>query len=177
MPGDRALVAVWSRHGATADIGRVVAATLTGAGLDVDLLVNGGAPPAGAYRDVVLGSAVYGTRWCPGATRFARLHCDALATGRLWAFSSGMRRAAPGAPPVGLAAAGLARVDGHASFGGRLDRSLLPRQERVLMDLVHARDADERDWDAIRAWAGRIALSPEEPPAIPLDEPPVETFR
>lgn len=153
---DRVLVAAWSRHGATAEIARVIAQAIEDAGLSVDVLINAATPPSQNYRDVVIGSPVYGGFWCPGALAFARRHQELLERAHVWVFSSGMRPRAPDAS-VGLAGShALANTNGYAYFEGRLDRSLLSRSERVVVDVIQARDKDARDWSQIREWITEV---------------------
>lgn len=153
------LVAYASKHGATAEIAEAIAGTLRESGLDVDLSEAGEVASLDRYDAVVLGSAVYMRRWRGSARRFLRRHADGLASRPFWVFSSG---------PVGepkpeeatsswlepprivrrveaLGALEHVVLGGRAPIGSRMERST-PAEFR-----------DRRDWDAIRAWARRIA--------------------
>ncbi len=45
----------------------------------------------------------------------------------------------------------------HRVFAGRLNRHRLGFGEGAVVAALHVADGDFRDWDAIDAWAGRIA--------------------
>jgi menaquinone-dependent protoporphyrinogen oxidase len=155
------LVAVASRHGSTAEIAERIVATLLAAGLEVDMqrIDDGAAADLGRYDAIVVGSAVYEGRWLRGARRFLADHQDQLRRIPVFLFSSG---------PVGNNTIGvenghvtnLAEMSGaidHRQFPGRLDRALLKRRERWIVDIVRALDGDFRDWDAVEEWASTIA--------------------
>src|SRR5215211_4260149 len=75
------LVAVASKHGATAEIADAIAEQLRRDAGDVKSLAG--------YDAVVLGSAVYAKRWRREARSFLRKHHDELAERPFWVFSSG----------------------------------------------------------------------------------------
>ena len=132
------LVTVASRHGATGEIGELLAVALRDAGLTAEAHRPQEVVSLAGYDAIVLGSAVYAGRWLEAARAFADRHAAALATRPVWLFSSGPL----GDPPV-------------PSLG------LL---ERTPTRSVRAPDGDFRDWDAIGRWAREIArqLTPEE---------------
>jgi menaquinone-dependent protoporphyrinogen oxidase len=161
----KVLVAVASKHGATDEIAREIAARLR------DVLSVGG-PRAtvearaveqvvglDGYDAVVLGSAVYMGHWLRTARVFAAEHAAALAAVPVWLFSSGPvgDPPQPEQPPTDaaiIAAAVGARE--HRSFVGRLDTHRLGLVERTMVRAVHAAEGDFRDWPAIREWAQTI---------------------
>ena len=155
------LVAVASRHGSTAEIAERIVATLLATGLEVDMhrIEDEAAADLDRYDAIVVGSAVYEGRWLRSARRFLTDHQDELRRVPVFLFSSG---------PVGNNTIGvendhvtnLTEVSGaidHCQFSGRLDRSLLKRRERWIVDIVRAHDGDFRDWDAVDEWASTIA--------------------
>jgi len=164
------LVTVASKHGATGEIGEVVAGVLRDAGLQAETRRPQDVASLDGFDAVVLGSAIYAGRWLEPARTFADRHGAALATRPVWLFSSGPLGDPPMPPgePTEAASVGI-RVGarGHRSFAGRLDRRHLGLLERTVTRAVRAPDGDFRDWKAIRSWADEIAreLTPEEVPA------------
>ena len=49
------------------------------------------------------------------------------------------------------------RAKDHAVFGGKLDRTHLYIGDRAVAQALNVADGDYRDWEAIRAWAAKIA--------------------
>ena len=112
------------------------------------------------YDAVVLGSAVYMGRWLKSARRFARENENALTGLSLWLFSSGpvgepLAPAQEASDVTALAESLGAR--GTRTFAGRLRNAELGFGERSAVRLVHAAEADYREWDEIRSWAADIA--------------------
>jgi menaquinone-dependent protoporphyrinogen oxidase len=169
----RTLVTVASKHGASAEIGEVVAAALSDAGLEVDSVAPERVADLGRYDAIVIGSAVYAGGWLPPARDLAhRLSAERLDR-PIWLFSSGPIGDPPlpaGDPPEGAALAEELRAREHRTFGGRLDRSKLGFVERAITAALKAPDGDFRDWDAVREWAGSIAgaLRPFDPATRPV---------
>lgn len=156
------LIAVASRHHATAEIGERIGAVLTARGLEVDLV---DAEPSRWLDDehaaYVIGSAVYLDRWLRSARQFLRANESVLAHHPVWFFSSGPlggedERLLEGlGPPVG-AAPSVVPLE-HRVFPGRLDVSELGVGERIVARAVGAPAGDFRDWDDIEEWAHEIA--------------------
>ena len=156
------LVTVASKHGATEQIGQVVAATLRDAGLPVSTRRPEQVTDADGYDAVVLGSAVYAGRWLAEARSFAERFATELANRPTWVFSSGPlgHPSLPEGDPSELMviARRLAARDCR-SFAGRLERSKLGLLERAMIGAVKAPEGDFRDFDEIRRWADDIALT------------------
>jgi menaquinone-dependent protoporphyrinogen oxidase len=158
----RLLVSAASRHGSTAEIavelGKALRGVLPRVGVDVVPLTR--VRGFDDYDAVVLGSAVYFGRWLDEARWQAAAHLEALRERPVWLFSSGPV-GDPSVPDtesvdaVELAASICARQ--HVVFPGALHRELLGGRERLAVGLVRASDGDYRDWQAVRAWADRIA--------------------
>ena len=85
--GIEVLVGYGTKHGATAEIARVIADTLRVAGLQVDVQRARRVRSLEPYRAVVLGSAVYSGRWRRDAVRLLRR--PQLKAREVWLFSSG----------------------------------------------------------------------------------------
>ncbi|MBO0701822.1 MAG: flavodoxin domain-containing protein [Candidatus Dormibacteraeota bacterium] len=148
------LVAYATKHGSTREVAESIAATLRDHGNQVDLL------PAGELRNpivgldlVVLGAPIYSGRWHRDAHRFLKRHREELLQMPVAVFGMGPR-------------------DGDQEAWRRsreqLDRALARRDWLTPaavalfggVDPPKRRSAprrDQRDWDAIRAWANAIA--------------------
>jgi menaquinone-dependent protoporphyrinogen oxidase len=162
----KVLVAVASKHGATAEIAAEIATEVReelAAGdpaATVELRSAEQVRSVVGYGAVVLGSAVYMGHWLAAATELAGTHASALAAVPVWLFSSGPI----GDPPRPEQEAvdvteivGSVAAREHRVFAGRLDKHQLGFAERAVVAAVRAPDGDFRDWPAIRAWARGIA--------------------
>ncbi|TMB65070.1 MAG: flavodoxin [Chloroflexi bacterium] len=159
----KVLVTVATKHGSTREIAEMIADELRASGLEVDVREAGSVIEITSYEAVVLGSAVYTGGWLADATRFAHAHGPALRKMPVWLFSSG---------PIGVDDAKLlddppetpelfklTQAREHRLFGGKLDKESLDRFDQYVARVVQAPEGDFRDWDAVRAWARRIASS------------------
>lgn len=164
---NRILVAYASKRGATAEIAARIAATIEARNLRVDLCEVDDVTSVDAYSTVVLGSAVYIGRWQKEAVHFLEKNADALAAKEVWIFSSG---------PTGEGDP-VEQMDGWTLpeklkpvveeidprevtiFHGKLDPDVLNVMERWVIKNIKAPVGDFRDWEAIEAWAVRIAES------------------
>lgn len=154
------LVTTASKHGATTEIGEVLAATLEAAGHTVETRVAERVRSIDQFDAVVLGAAVYAGRWVKDARRFVERFEEELPPKPLWIFSSGPTGAPSKPEPEDVVdiADFIERLEptGTIVFGGRLDGELLSFAERAVIRAVHAEEGDYRDWSAIRAWAASI---------------------
>jgi len=158
--GKAVLVAYASKMGSTAEIAQAITDQLRSRGLKVVAAPFADAPDPAGFDAVVVGSAVYTTRWMKSARRFLRQHRETLADRPTWLFESGptgdvaeRRHESPaavirlaeeiGSPPITV-------------FGGNLDpaRATTPLARWVAnSDMA----GDYRNWEQIRAWADEIA--------------------
>ena len=162
------LVAYGTKYGATAEIAEKIGQVLRQAGLRADVLP---ADPAfsrsglGAYKAVVLGSAVYIGQWRKEAAKFLKANEEVLAGQLVWLFSSGPTGEGD---PVELTQgwqfpgklqpiADRIGPRDIALFHGAVDANKLNRIERWMIKNVNSPVGDFRDWDAITAWATAIA--------------------
>lgn len=154
------LVAYGTTNGATAEIAEAVAEVLRKEGLTAESLPAGTVADIAPYDAVVVGGALYTGRWHKDARRFVRRHRKALADMPVWFFSSGpldtsaSERDIPAVPGVERAVNAL-DVNGHVTFGGRLEEGAKGRVARMI--LRSGKGGDFRDFDAIRAWAAQVA--------------------
>lgn len=154
------LVTAASRHGATQEIGAVVAQALAEAGHEVDERSPSEVLRLDGYDAVVLGSAVYTAHWIPEARDLAVRLGDELRARRVWLFSSGLATQPAASANSPHEVARLREEIGavaHRSFAGRLDRSVLSFTERTIIAGARAREGDHRDLDAVRRWGRQIA--------------------
>lgn len=155
----RVLVTVASRHGATREMGSVVAATLRAGGHDVDEREPDDVEHVEPWDAVVLGSAVYVGRLAPGLRDMVERQAGQLRQRPSWLFWSGPVGDPPLPTTVPDDVAAVARTTGVrdvAAFVGRLDRAGLTLAERALVALTQAEPGDFRDLDAVAAWARGI---------------------
>lgn len=150
------LVVYATKHGSTREVADVIATTLRERGCDVDL------HPAIAMREslagadlVVLGAPLYSGRWHHDAHRFLKRHRAELVSIPVAAYGMGPRndtddawQAARQQLDHALTKHGWLTPAAVAVFGG-VDP---PKRHLVLR-------RDLRDWDAIRDWAGTLAVS------------------
>jgi menaquinone-dependent protoporphyrinogen oxidase len=159
----RVLVVYASRFGSTAGVAEAVAGTLRDSGFDVDVHPATVAPPATGYDAIVVGSAIYNTRWMPAATAYIKTHAEEInslpsayfqvclsilnASGRKRKIiDSWMEPANRLAPPIAA-----------ATFPGALYRSKIAGGQRLLVWLSRIEDGDYRDWEAVRGWSESLA--------------------
>jgi menaquinone-dependent protoporphyrinogen oxidase len=159
------LVAYASRQGATRGIAERICVRLHERGLEVELRgveEEGELPPDCA---VVLGSPVYDQRWPPEAEAFVERHRRELAARELWLFSVGTfgdRRRGIGRlmtrEPRGIG--GLLEAlqpRDYRVFAGVIRREQWPLPSRMFFHALGGRLGDNRDWQAVDAWAHAIA--------------------
>ena len=158
----RVLVTTASKHLATDEIGRRIAATLEGAGLSVSTIAPEAVISIDGFDAVIVGSGVYAGHWVASARAFVERERDVLRTKRVWLFSSGPvgDPAKPLEDPIDaapmMAASGAIE---HRTFAGRLNKDSLGFGEKLIIAAVRAPDGDFRDWAAIDAWAQEIATA------------------
>jgi menaquinone-dependent protoporphyrinogen oxidase len=154
------LVAYASKMGSTLEIAEVIGAELCVAGHEVDIRPADRVFGVCHYDAVVLGSAVYVTRWRREAVRFLKRHVNALAGKRVWLFQSGpcgdghADDQVPAPPNVRRLAERIGAVP-PVTFGGRL----APATARGLLARRMATSSlagEYRNWDHIREWARAI---------------------
>lgn len=161
------LVAYATRLGSTAGIARRIGDRLESHGLAVTVREVASVEDVTAYDAVVLGSAVYAGRLLEPIIAFADRHRARLTTVPVWVFCSGpvgrmATSLAPSIPPELEDIAALLRARGRESFAGALDRDTIDGAGFGVGERFIAKhfvpEGDCRDWDAIDAWADRVAL-------------------
>ena len=164
----RVLVTYGSTRGGTEQLAAVVADDLREEGFPVDLLAPRKVRTLDEYGAVVVGGALYASRWHKEARRFVRRHARELRQRPTYFFSSGPLDDSASRGPIpevkGVHAL-MRRVNArdHVTFGGRLepDAKGFPASA-----MAKTKAGDWRDPAQIRAWVHGIAeqLGPGGPP-------------
>jgi menaquinone-dependent protoporphyrinogen oxidase len=160
------LVAFATKYGATAEIAEKIGQVIRDAGLTVDVIPVHRVKEPEAYRAVILGSAVYIGQWRREASGFLKSNEKVLSKIPVWLFSSGPTGQGD---PVALLQgwrfpkaiqpiADRIKPRDIAVFHGALDVNKLGFIEKWMVNNVKAVYGDFRDWGAITAWAGAIAV-------------------
>lgn len=155
----RVLVTVASRHGATKEMGDVVAEVLREAGHVVDVVEPDDVERVMPYDAVVLGSAVYVGRLAASLRDLVLRQGAHLRLRPVWLFWSGPVGANPTTSEPDDVQAMVEATGAREArcFVGALDKASLSLSERALVALVRAQDGDYRDLDEVRAWAVGVA--------------------
>lgn len=155
------LISVGSRHGSTREIAEAIARTLRN---HTDISVNvqdaGMVPSLAGYDAVVIGSAIYMSRFVEPTRDFVDRYEQELAALPTWVFASGPTgdplRPEGMQPPVQELAARLGSR-GQRIFAGKVPDEGLGFGESMIVNVVRAQVGDYRDWDAIEAYANELA--------------------
>ena len=151
------LVSYASKHGSTAEVAEVIAASLVERGLEVDVRPAGEVDDTARYGGVVLGAALYTGHVHRDARRFLRRHQAELSTLPVAVFAMG-----PQTRDATAIASSRSQLDhalrqvpevapfSVAVFGGVVD----PTELGFPFNRMSASDA--RDWDAIHRWADEL---------------------
>ena len=157
----RVLVTWGSKLGGTKGIARMVAEELEYRGVEVAFLPASQLRGVGGFDAVIVGGALYASRWHKAAVRFVERNVDALRRIPVWLFSSGPLDDSADhktIPPVKDVAVLMERVGavGHATFGGKLpaDAKGFPASA---MAKKHA--GDWRNPERAHAWAAEIVAA------------------
>jgi len=155
----RVLVTYGSARGGTEGLAAMVADDLRDEGFTVDLLPPRKVKKAGEYGAVIVGGALYASRWHRESRRFVRRHAQELRQHPTYFFSSGPLDDSASyttIPPVKGVQSLMRRVGarGHATFGGRLaaDAKGFPASA-----MAKKRAGDWRDPADVRAWTDTVA--------------------
>lgn len=159
-PNGTILLAYASLYGSTQEVAEAIAAELRLAGMEIEARVMSGVDGLDRYDAVLLGAAIYNTRWHPDAHRFLSRHQAALRLRPVVIFALG---------PLSTSAAAMARAQRQLQaelarypwlkpvttqmFVGKIDPSKLGLFERLGVT-----PSDKRDWNAIRTWARSLAV-------------------
>jgi len=177
----KVLVAFASTHGSTQEVAGVVAASLRERGLAVEVRRAREVRSLDGYDAVVLGAPLYMFRLHKDALRFLARHQETLSDGLPVAiFAGGPFAAEDGKAGVDegvwqevrkqleqeMVRFPWLRPVAVEVIGGKFDPSRLRFPWNLLPALRNMPPSDLRDWEAIRAWAGRLALALQSERAI-----------
>lgn len=162
---NKVLVTYATKYGATAEIAEYIGQTLRNTGLQVDVQSVKQVRNVEPYSAVILGSAVYIGAWRKEAVKFLQLHELELAKIPVWLFSSGPTGEGD---PVQLLQGwlfpkGLQPIINRMQprdvvvFHGKVDETKANAIDKWMIKQVKSPVGDFRDWDAISAWAQKIA--------------------
>jgi menaquinone-dependent protoporphyrinogen oxidase len=155
----RVLVVYGSARGGTEGLAEMVRAELRSAGIDSGILPANKVRTLAGYDAVIVGGALYASRWHRAARRFVRRFAGELQKRPTYFFSSGplddsaLRSEIPPVQGVqGLMERTGAR--GHVTFGGRLtpDAKGFPASAMAKKMAVDWRDADH-----VQRWTRAVA--------------------
>jgi menaquinone-dependent protoporphyrinogen oxidase len=163
------LVAYASRHGATAGIAEFIGSRLADHGIAIEVRRVDCAESLDGYDEIVLGAPVYDQRWPDEASDFAARFAAALAARPLWLFSVGsfgdtqrlVGRVTHKEPKGIDSLLAELRPRDYRVFRGVIEKGQWPFWSRAFFHLLGGRLGDHREWDAIAAWADRIARERE----------------
>ena len=158
----RIMVAVASRHKATAEIGSRIAEVMNRSDVDASFTLLDDSTVTGDFDAFVVGSAVYAGRWLPEARDFVKQHKQELAGKPVFLFSCGPvgEEPLPHEDPFDIERMSLlSTARDHRIFGGRLDHTKLGMLERGIVMALGAPEGDYRPWADIDAWADNIAAT------------------
>jgi menaquinone-dependent protoporphyrinogen oxidase len=154
----RILVTYGSKRGGTAGIAEMLARAFHEQGFQADVRPATEVTSAEEYDAVVVGGALYASRWHRAARRFVKRHAEELWAKPVWLFSSGPlddSAARDELPPVAHVRRlmQLVRAQGHMTFGGRLEPDA---KGFIASKMARQHSGDWRDPRLIRAWAEGI---------------------
>ncbi len=165
MLRDRVLVVYGSKTGSTQSMAEVVGATLTGAGLAVEVCAVAADPDPAAYRAVVMGTALRGGSWYRPTTGWLIKHHAALAAKPFAIFTVGLhirdetnRATVLGYGRQFLDLYGLHPV-GLEPFAGWWQPERFTWQDRLATLGSKETTGDWRDLEAVRAWTRLMATA------------------
>jgi menaquinone-dependent protoporphyrinogen oxidase len=160
--GKKVLVAYASQYGSTGGVADAIGKELCnrGAAVDVRMLKNVG--DLNEYRGVVVGSAIYRSKWLSEAVDFVERNRGVLRQvpvayflvcitmrepteenrRKVLAYLDPVLKAVPQVQPIKV-----------GTFAGALNYSNLSSPIKMIMKLKEAPEGDFRDWTAIRTWA------------------------
>lgn len=159
------LVTYASRAGSTAEIAKAIGKTLSEGGTHVDVMPMNAVKDLSAYRAVVAGSAIRGSKWLPEAIQFIQTHQSTLKQRPFAMFTVCITLTMKNAENYRAGVAdwvapvrAIVKPLDEGFFAGILDFKKLPfNWDTLMLRLTVALGifphGDHRDWNAIRTWA------------------------
>jgi menaquinone-dependent protoporphyrinogen oxidase len=160
----RVLVCYATGTGCTKGVAERIAEALTRAGLVTDVAQFAQAADPRAYDAIVAGSGTRAGSWHPVAKKWMVCNAPALKSRPLALFTVGIAmadRPEKESETLGVTDRLLERTGlrplGIGAFAGWYDPGKFNYLERKIMGIAKAPVGDFRDWEAIEAWATRVA--------------------
>jgi menaquinone-dependent protoporphyrinogen oxidase len=154
------LVAYATSSGSTEEVAQAIAETLRAAGVEVEVQPAKKVKTLAGYRAVALGAPLYMFRWHADGRNFLGRHRAALAALPIAIFALGPfhnkedeMRGAREQLDKELVKFSWLQPAAVEVFPGRFDPAKLCFPYNLIPALKKMPPSDERDWDAIRAWA------------------------
>lgn len=155
----RVLIAYGSKMGGTAGLADMLAAELSEQGIPVDARAADSVGTLMGYDAVIVGGALYASRWHRAARRFVKRRTAELSKREVFMFSSGPlddSAATKEIPPTRQVRRLMERVGAreHKTFGG-----WLPADAKGIAASAMAKEhaGDWRDPELVKAWADHLA--------------------
>jgi menaquinone-dependent protoporphyrinogen oxidase len=166
---NKILVAYASRTGSTAGVAEAIGKTLAEGGAQVDVRPMEKVDDVTPYDAVVAGSAIREGKWLPEAMEFMQTNRAALKQKSFATFTVCMTMSMKNGQYREAVAKWLEPVHAlvkplsEAYFAGMLDISKVPTLRNRLMFRISVlmgvwKEGDNRDWNAIRAWAKALSV-------------------
>lgn len=160
------LVCYASSYGSTQEVAQSVAETLRESGLKIELQPAKTVKALSGYQGVVLGAPLYMFHWHADARNFLARHRAVLASLPTVIFALGPfhnkedeLRSAREQLDKELVKFPWLKPAAVEVFAGKFDPARLRFPYSLIGPLKKMPASDERDWEAIRAWARNIAES------------------
>lgn len=160
------LVAYATNSGSTLEVAQSVAKTLRACGLESEVLPAGKVKSLSGYGAVVLGAPLYMSRWLADARHFlsrfggggplVSLPVAIFALGPFHNKADELRSARQQLDKE-LAKFSWLKPAAVEVFAGKFDPDKLSFPYNLILPLKKMPASDERDWEAIRAWAEGVA--------------------
>jgi menaquinone-dependent protoporphyrinogen oxidase len=154
----KVLVAYGSKRGGTAGLAGMIGRALEAADISADVVPAAKVGSLDGYDAVIVGGALYATRWHRDARRFIRRRAAELSGHPVWLFSSGPlddSAAERDIPPVAQVRKSmqLCHARDHATFGGRLapDARGFPASA-----MAKKNSGDWRDEAQVTSWVNAL---------------------
>lgn len=165
MDNQKVLIAYATVSGSTEDIAQEMAKVVRSQGISVDISPASKVGSLETYDTVILGTPIYMGQPRKEIKELVDREAAVLKTKRVHTFAvSGTIK--DGKPETRAmiegALAPLNEIAGAVSsevFAGRIRYKSVSLIFRTIAKAMKAEEGDWRDWDAIRAWAGGIAMS------------------
>lgn len=160
----KVLVAYASKYGSTGEVAQAIADQLCKRGVSADVRPVDEVTDLLPYGAFIVGSAIRMGRWLQSAVNFVETHADTLRQTPTSFFTVHMLNRDDSEESRQARAAYMEPVhavmmpQSEAFFAGKIAVKDLTFLDRLIARMVKAEDADDRDWQAIAAWADQITL-------------------